>query len=137
MLPGIVECAAFAVRSEIADTEEEVMVAVVVDGDDPPDVAVLFAELCATMPRHAVRYLRVVAELPKTPTQRVQKFKLLPKASPPTPTTARRSASTRRAIDRTIWAARAPFPDLGGSQRGFCYRTPPRSTKVAATVRIS
>ena len=136
MLPGIVECA-FAVRSEIADTEEEVMVAVVVDGDDPPDVAVLFAELCATMPRHAVHATsrrRRAAEDADAAGAEVQ---APPKASPPTPTTARRSASTRRAIDRTIWAARAPFPDLGGSQRGFCYRTPPRSTKVAATVRIS
>ena len=77
VLPGVIECAAFAVRSEVADTEEEVMVAVVVDADDPRTVAELFTELCATMPRHAVpRYLRVVAELPKTPTQRVQKFKL-------------------------------------------------------------
>lgn len=75
--PGVVECAAFAVPSEIADTEEEVMVAIVVATDSPPDVATLFAELCVTMPRHAVpRYLRVVDELPKTPSQRVQKFKL-------------------------------------------------------------
>ena len=86
-------------------------------------------------PRRA-RYLRVVAELPKTPTQRVQKFKLRRRRHRrhPRPRGARHPPA---AIDRTIWAARAPFPDLGGSQRGFCYRTPPRSTKVAATVRIS
>jgi crotonobetaine/carnitine-CoA ligase len=53
------------------------MVAVIVDAGDPPDIADVFTQLCATMPRHAVpRYIRVVVELPKTPTQRVQKFKL-------------------------------------------------------------
>ncbi len=75
--PGIVECAAFAVVSEVAETEEEVMVAVVPEPNAPPDIAALFRTLCETMPRHAVpRFLRFMDELPKTPTQRVQKFKL-------------------------------------------------------------
>ena len=43
------------------------------------------------MPRHAVpRYLRFVDELPKTPTQRVQKFKL--RAEGVTPDTHDREA---------------------------------------------
>lgn len=76
-LPGVVEVAAFAVKSELADTEEEVMIAVVPDAGDPPDVATLFTTLCETMPRHTVpRYLRFMDEFPKTPTQRVQKVKL-------------------------------------------------------------
>ena len=75
--PGVMECAAFAAVSEIADTEEEVMIAVVPSPDGAPDVEALFRRLCETMPRHAVpRYLRFVDELPKTPTQRVQKYKL-------------------------------------------------------------
>ena len=53
------------------------MIAVVASPDGRPDPEVLFRALCAEMPRYAVpRYLRFVDELPKTPTQRVQKFKL-------------------------------------------------------------
>jgi crotonobetaine/carnitine-CoA ligase len=45
--------------------------------DGPPDPETLFRALCQTMPRHAVpRYLRFMEELPKTPTQRIQKFRL-------------------------------------------------------------
>jgi crotonobetaine/carnitine-CoA ligase len=73
--PGVLEVAAYAV-TPLAATEEEVMVAVVPSGERP-DSAVLFQALCETMPRSAVpRYLRFVDELPKTPTQRVQKFVL-------------------------------------------------------------
>lgn len=75
--PGVLECAAFAVTSDIADTEEEVMIAVVADPGGGPDVEVLFRSLCESMPRHAVpRFLRFFDELPKTPTLRVQKYKL-------------------------------------------------------------
>jgi crotonobetaine/carnitine-CoA ligase len=76
-LPGVLEVAAFAVKSELAVTEEEVMIAVVPQPDGGPDVEELFRTLCETMPRHAVpRYLRFMEEFPKTPTQRVQKVKL-------------------------------------------------------------
>lgn len=72
--PGVLECAAFAVPSGLAATEEEVMVAIVAVPGAEPDPAVLFRSLCESMPRHAVpRYLRFVDELPKTPTLRVQK----------------------------------------------------------------
>ncbi|MBQ74912.1 MAG: hypothetical protein CMQ20_07795 [Gammaproteobacteria bacterium] len=75
--PGILECAAYAAVSDVANTDQEVMIAVVPDAESKPDVEALFHVLCETMPRHAVpRYLRFVNELPKTPTQRVQKFKL-------------------------------------------------------------
>jgi crotonobetaine/carnitine-CoA ligase len=75
--PGVVECAAYAVLAEGAPTEEEVMIAVVPSPDGPPDPESLFRALCRDMPRFAVpRYLRFLDELPKTPTQRVQKFKL-------------------------------------------------------------
>ena len=45
--------------------------------DGSPDPETFFRALCETTPRHAVpRYLRFVEGLPKTPTQRIQKFKL-------------------------------------------------------------
>jgi crotonobetaine/carnitine-CoA ligase len=76
-LPGVLEVAAFAVKHELADTEEEVAIAVVPEPDGGPDPEELFRTLCETMPRHTVpRYLRIMDEFPKTPTQRVQKVKL-------------------------------------------------------------
>jgi crotonobetaine/carnitine-CoA ligase len=76
-LPGVLEVAAFAVKHEQADTEEEVAIAVVPRADGGPDPRELFQALCEAMPRHAVpRYLRIMDEFPKTPTQRVQKVKL-------------------------------------------------------------
>ena len=73
--PGIVECAAFAVPDPVS--EEEVMVAVVPEPGSTPDPGTLFRALIEEMPRHTVpRYLRFMEELPKTPTQRVQKYAL-------------------------------------------------------------
>jgi carnitine-CoA ligase len=72
---GIVECAAFPVPSEHGD--DEVMVALVVEDEAGFDPAALFADLAGRMPRFAVpRYVRLVAELPKTPSQRVRKHEL-------------------------------------------------------------
>ena len=73
--PSVRESAAYAVPSDIG--EEEVMVAVVVESGKTFD-ATEFRSFCdATMPRFAVpAYVRVVDELPKTPSQRIQKFKL-------------------------------------------------------------
>jgi len=76
-LPGVLEVAAYAVPHEDAETEEEVMIAVVPRPEGGPDPEDLFRTLCATMPRHTVpRYLRLMEAFPKTPTQRVQKVKL-------------------------------------------------------------
>jgi len=71
----VLECAAYAVPSEL--TEDEVMIAVVPrDGMDVDPVG-LFAHCVEAIPRFAVpRYLRIVDALPKTPSQRIQKFKL-------------------------------------------------------------
>jgi crotonobetaine/carnitine-CoA ligase len=74
---GVIECAAYAGPAPGPVTEEEVMIAVVADPSAPPEPDALFRALCVEMPRHAVpRFLRFVDELPKTPTQRIQKFKL-------------------------------------------------------------
>jgi crotonobetaine/carnitine-CoA ligase len=81
--PGVLECAAYAVSPVVA-TEEEVMIAVVADREAPPDAETLFRALCVSVPRSAVpRYLRFVEALPKTPTQRIQKFKLRSEAITP------------------------------------------------------
>jgi len=75
--PGVVEAAAYAISLPDAPTEEEVAIAVVPSPEGAPDPEELFRALCVEMPRHAVpRYLRFLDELPKTPTQRVQKYRL-------------------------------------------------------------
>ena len=73
--PSVRESAAYAVPSDIG--EEEVMVAVVVETGKNFDAAEFRAFCDTTMPRFAVpAFVRVVDELPKTPSQRIQKFKL-------------------------------------------------------------
>ena len=73
---AILEAGAYAVPSEL--TEDEVMVSVVLnEGADQPGVEELWAFLIERMPRFAVpRYIRFVTDLPKTPSQRIQKYKL-------------------------------------------------------------
>ena len=73
--PAVLECAAYAVPSEL--TEEEVMIAVVPRPGTIVDAADLLRHCVGVMPRFAVpRYVRVVDALPKTPSQRTQKYKL-------------------------------------------------------------
>jgi crotonobetaine/carnitine-CoA ligase len=73
--PGVVECAAFPVPSEHGD--DEVMIAIILERPDAFEPERFCHDLVELIPRYAIpRYIRVVAEFPKTPTQRVQKFKL-------------------------------------------------------------
>lgn len=73
--PSVLEAAAYAVPSQL--TEDEVMIAVTAAEGHTVDPRELLEFCVKTMPRFAVpRYLRVVDELPKTPSQRVQKYKL-------------------------------------------------------------
>lgn len=73
--PSVLEAAAYAVSSEL--TEDEVMIAVVPADGHEVDVRALLEHCVATMPRFAVpRFVRVVESLPKTPSQRIQKFLL-------------------------------------------------------------
>jgi crotonobetaine/carnitine-CoA ligase len=73
--PDVVEAAAVGVPSELA--EEELKVCVVVrEGakSTPPDLAEYFANRA---PRFMVpRYVELLPELPKTPTEKVEKFRL-------------------------------------------------------------
>lgn len=72
--PGVAESAAYGVPSDLG--EDEVMVTVIPRGEDF-DEAELVAFCAERMAKFMVpRYVRVAAALPKTATQRVQKFEL-------------------------------------------------------------
>lgn len=75
--PNIKEAAAIGVKAdEGASSEDEIMVVCIAEGE-APDPADLTHWLAKEMPYFMVpRYIRFVAELPKTPTERVQKNKL-------------------------------------------------------------
>lgn len=73
--PDVLEAAAFGVPSEL--TEEDVMVAVVPRPGHTVDPAALVAFCAERVARFAVpRYVDVVADLPKTPTEKVEKYRL-------------------------------------------------------------
>lgn len=73
--PGVQEAAAYAVPSDIG--EDEVAIAVVRAPGFDVTADALFAFCIEQVPRFAVpRYVRFVDELPKTPSQRIQKFTL-------------------------------------------------------------
>jgi carnitine-CoA ligase len=75
--PQIKEAAAIGVKAdEGASSEDEIMIVCIPDGD-APDPVELTHWLAKEMPYFMVpRYIRFVSELPKTPTERVQKNKL-------------------------------------------------------------
>ena len=71
----VVEAAAYALPSDIG--EEEVGLAVIRRSGSTVTAADLFGFCVETMPRFAVpRFIRFVESLPKTPSQRIQKYKL-------------------------------------------------------------
>jgi crotonobetaine/carnitine-CoA ligase len=71
---GVLECAAYGVPSELG--EDEVMIAVVPE-DGELDLEALLAHCEDQLARFAVpRYVRKMTALPKTSSQRVQKFRL-------------------------------------------------------------
>jgi crotonobetaine/carnitine-CoA ligase len=73
--PDVLEVAAFGVPSEF--TEEEVMVSVVPRPGRTVEPADLIAFCTGRMARHMVpRYVDVVEALPKTPTEKVEKYRL-------------------------------------------------------------
>ena len=73
--PAVTECAVVAVKADIEAGEDEVMAWLV--ASEPIDPAGLWAWAETRMPSFAVpRYLEFVDELPKTPSERVQKVKL-------------------------------------------------------------
>lgn len=73
--PAIAESAAYAVRSELS--EDEVMVAIVLQPGVDLDPVALLDWSQQRLAHFAVpRFVRFMDELPKTPSQRIQKFKL-------------------------------------------------------------
>ncbi|WP_408898207.1 AMP-binding protein [Nocardioides sp. R1-1] len=76
--PAVVECAVIAVPASSEAGEDEVMAYVITGGDVPPPTPEeLWAHCDGRIPSFAVpRFLRFVDELPKTPSQRVQKARL-------------------------------------------------------------
>ncbi|MDB5828034.1 MAG: AMP-dependent synthetase and ligase [Variovorax sp.] len=72
--PGVQEVVAYAMPSSIVGGEDEVMLAVVPQPDTLLDIAALIAHADAVLPRHAQpRFVRLVSELPKTATGKVQR----------------------------------------------------------------
>lgn len=73
--PAVLEAAAYGVPSEL--TEEEVMVAVVPRPGHTVDIPALLEHCVDNLAHFAVpRYVRFLDELPKTPSQRVEKYRL-------------------------------------------------------------
>jgi crotonobetaine/carnitine-CoA ligase len=69
--PDVVECAVYAFRPEGAD-DDEVMAALVLKG--AATAAGVVADVEHRLPRYAVpRFVRVLAELPRTSTEKVEK----------------------------------------------------------------
>ena len=90
--PDVLECAAYAVPSEL--TEDEVMIAVVAHAGRTIDVDHLTAFCVDELPRFMVpRYVRVMDALPKTPSQRIEKYRLREQGV--TPDTFDREAAQR------------------------------------------
>lgn len=73
-LPGVAEVAAYAVSSDLPGGEDEVMLAIVVDGADTFDRAALLDKADQLLPRFArPRFVELVEQLPKTATGKVQR----------------------------------------------------------------
>ena len=73
--PDVLECAAYAVPSDL--TEDEVMLAVVVRPGHSVTGEQVLKYCIEVLPRFAVpRYVRFVDELPKTPSERIKKYLL-------------------------------------------------------------
>ncbi len=75
------EVAAYAVPAGAEGTEDEVMLAVVLDAGASLGAAAIADHADAALPRFArPRYIEVVDALPKTPTQKVRKQELRARA---------------------------------------------------------
>jgi crotonobetaine/carnitine-CoA ligase len=91
-LPGVAEVAAFAVPSDVAGGEDEVMLAVVAKPGASVDQAGLIRMAAQRLPRFAApRYIKLVPELPKTATGKVKRAVL-------------RSAGSSGALDTLVRA---------------------------------
>jgi crotonobetaine/carnitine-CoA ligase len=105
--PAVKEAAAVAVPSEVG--EDEVLVVISLAPGGVLDPAELLEFLAPRMPSYMVpRYVRILPELPKTPTQKVQKHLL--RAEGLTVDTFDRAAAGLSGRRETRIGARAPSP---------------------------
>jgi crotonobetaine/carnitine-CoA ligase len=75
--PAITQAAAFGITSAELESEHEIMLAVVLGDGMELDEAVLARYINDNAPYYFVpRYIEIMAELPLTPTQKIQKHKL-------------------------------------------------------------
>jgi crotonobetaine/carnitine-CoA ligase len=73
-LPGVAEVVAYAVPADMPGAEDEIMLAVVQHEGAALDCAAVLRHAAAQLPRFAKpRYVKIVAELPKTATGKVQR----------------------------------------------------------------
>ncbi len=76
-LAGVVEVAAYAVPSEAAGAEDEIMLAIIPDPASPPTGASIRSHALGHLPRFAQpRFVEFMAALPKTATEKVKKLEL-------------------------------------------------------------
>jgi crotonobetaine/carnitine-CoA ligase len=75
--PGVVECAAVAVRSELSGGEDEIKACVVMAAGQPLDPADLIRHCAVRSPYFAVpRYVEVLDALPRTASEKIRKVEL-------------------------------------------------------------
>ena len=73
-VPGVTEAAAYAVPSDMAGAEDEIMLAVVSASEDLLELRAIVGQAASKLPRYAVpRYVSQLKELPKTATGKVQR----------------------------------------------------------------
>lgn len=83
--PAVAQVAAYGVRSDELEHEAELMISVVLRAGQTATPAELAAHVNANAPYFVVpRYIDIVAELPYTPTGKIQKFKLRQQGTTPT-----------------------------------------------------
>ncbi|MBO0804646.1 MAG: AMP-binding protein [Nocardiopsaceae bacterium] len=116
--PAVLECAAIGVPSELE--EEEVKVAVVRKPDSQLGHEELIEYCQENLPRHMVpRYLEFVDELPRTPTEKVAKYRLRAEGNRGiTEGTWDREAAARQAASKPEVAKPREAPEPSGAAGG-------------------
>ncbi len=115
--PGIVEAAAVGVPAGDG-VEEEVLLCIVPDQDVELDLDEVLAFLVGVLPRYLVpRWLRVHAELPKTPTTRIRKFELRALGTEGGWDTKGRAGASRRALPEPTISTLLEVASVPGDHR--------------------
>ncbi|WP_134323309.1 AMP-binding protein [Cumulibacter soli] len=98
--PDVLECAAIAVPADVGEDEVKIVLVLQPDRELAPET--LDEYLAARMPRFMIpRYIEIVDELPKTPTQKIRKVELRKVGVSP-------STWDRRSTAPSTWDQRKP-----------------------------